>query len=117
MYKQNDVKIERQELIEYFIKHEIIRSNVPTIGIKIKYGLTFDMFDLWTSWIENDMYYLIPQVNGVNKNIILPFKTINFKGHNFLVPNQSEELLNHIYVNWQVEIPSKYLKSPTQILL
>jgi phosphorylcholine metabolism protein LicD len=62
-------------------------------------------FDLWTSYISEDKYYLIPLINGiVQSSIILPFKEINFKGQNFLIPNQPEVLLNTTYNNWETPI-------------
>jgi len=114
---KEDVRIERQELIKYFTEHNMMRSNLPTIGIKTKYGASEDMFDLWASWIEEDKYYLIPQINGLNKEILLPFKTLNFKGTNFLIPNKSEELLDIVYFDWKTPINKRYLRTSTQIKL
>jgi phosphorylcholine metabolism protein LicD len=41
-------------------------------------------FDLWTSYIINDKYYLVPLFAGeLKSSIILPLKQLNFKNQNF----------------------------------
>jgi hypothetical protein len=61
--------------------------------------------DLWTSFIINNRFYLIPVFNGeIKAQIICPFKTINFKGENFLIPNNAEKFLDIHYQDWQVPI-------------
>jgi hypothetical protein len=59
-------------------------------------------YDIWTSFIINEKYYLCPILNGeIDKSIITPFKYNSFKNINILIPNNSEKLLDSIYENWK----------------
>jgi hypothetical protein len=62
-------------------------------------------FDLWTSYILNNKYYLVPLFDGkIDTSIILPLKQLTFKQQNFLIPNQSELFLDAAYQNWKTPI-------------
>jgi hypothetical protein len=68
-------------------------------------------FDLWISWINETNYYLIPMINeGIKKNIVVPLKPYLFYGYSFLIPQQSEILLELLYSNWKVMTNNKKLK-------
>jgi len=99
---KSEVYKERKELKQYFIKNKMLRTK-NTIGLKVKY-LTSN-FDLWTSWIENNNLYLLPFNKICPSNIVLPFKENLFRGTIFNIPNQSEKLLDIIYINWKKPIP------------
>lgn len=98
---ENEVKKERKEIKDYFIKNKMLRTKT-TLGIKIKY-LT-SKFDLWTSWIENNDLYLMPYRNICSSKLILPFKKINFKQREFNIPSMSEQLLDILYITWRIPI-------------
>ncbi|MFA5048531.1 MAG: LicD family protein [Patescibacteria group bacterium] len=60
--------------------------------------------DVWSSWIENDKYYLINSINGYfHKDILLPFKTVKLEHNSFLIPNQTIPLLQYDYGTWDVD--------------
>ena len=106
--KEEDVLAERLELINKLEDNKILRWR-KTSGIKIKFN--DNDFDVWTSWInENNKYTIIPLSDLGEKDVIVPFKTITFRGIEFSVPQKSEELLDKIYINWKVPLTEKYFK-------
>ena len=63
--------------------------------------------DIWTSWIENDEYHIIPRRKIGNKNDIFPLIKKELKGYNFNIPNNSEKILDSLYINWKTSLPKK----------
>lgn len=62
-------------------------------------------FDLWTSFIINNKYSIVPLVDAeIDSSVIIPLQTQIFKNNNFLFPAHPELFLNHIYNNWQTPI-------------
>jgi len=62
-------------------------------------------FDLWTSFILNDKFSLVPLFDStLNSSLILPLKQITFKTKNFLIPNQAENFLNATYLDWKIPL-------------
>ena len=62
-------------------------------------------FDLWTSYISENKYYLVPLIDGnIQSSVILPLKEVIFKNQKFLIPNQPETLLDSTYNNWKTPI-------------
>lgn len=68
--------------------------------------------DIFTSWISNNMYNLVPFGELCSKDIIYPFKSCLLRNAYFEIPNQSEVLLNILYKDWMNSIPKNenYLK-------
>jgi hypothetical protein len=62
--------------------------------------------DLWISWIDkNGNYHIVWSVNGdIDSTMILPFKTIEFKGQTFRQMNDPVRFLNEHYPNWKTPI-------------
>ena len=59
-------------------------------------------FDMWTSFIIEGKYYIVPLIDGIKEDqIINPLKPINFKNQNFLIPNKPEKLLDLLYKDWK----------------
>lgn len=59
-------------------------------------------YDIWTSFIINDKFYLVPLIDGeLNKEILIPFKSHIFRNCSFDIPNKPQEILNFIYSNWK----------------
>lgn len=106
-----DVQTERKDLIQYLTKKDMLRE-FNTVGIKVKYGLSVDMFDMWTSWTDGTDYYLSPFKKICSKDIVLPLKSLQFRNETFLIPNQSEQLLDILYLDWQkiIDKNQRYLK-------
>ena len=91
------VRIERKDIKEVLKSYKMLRSP-NTIGIKIKCGN--NGFDMWTSWIEDDKYFILPRGNVCHSNIVLPLKKYLFRDNYFFIPNLSAILLNLLYVYW-----------------
>ena len=62
--------------------------------------------DLWISWMdEKGKYHLVWTIGGeMDSSIILPFKTIEFKGQVFNLINQPESYLDEAYHNWRTPL-------------
>jgi hypothetical protein len=115
-----DVCQESNELCELLNNKGIwIRQRGETGG---KYHITSlsnkNWFDLWISWINNNRYYLIPTISGnIKENIVLPLKSYSFYDYKFLIPQQSEILLDSLYRNWKIPSYEKNLKPCNPIKL
>lgn len=69
--------------------------------------------DVFTSWIANDRYYLIPFGEICSSKLIIPLLPLGWIRENcFDIPNQSESLLDILYKDWKNPIlkDDKYLK-------
>lgn len=103
--KQADVQ---NELIHF---HNVLQSDDLLIKDFNKIGQTHVfspdksiLVDLWTSWIENDKYYLINAHNGFwHKDIVLPLKIIQMEEQEFYIPNNPIPLLQFDYGLWDVD--------------
>jgi hypothetical protein len=69
-------------------------------------GNTFTWFDVWTSWIdENKRYHLSPiGPMEVEETDIIPFNKKKLRIDNFLIPKNSEKILDLIYNDWKYPI-------------
>lgn len=62
------------------------------------------LVDVWTSWIDNEKYYLINSINGYfHKDMLLPFKKGRLENHLFSIPNNTIPLLQYDYGMWNVD--------------
>jgi len=62
-------------------------------------------YDVWTSWITEDKFYLSPLFNGdTDSSIITPLKTTKFRSCDLLIPNKPEIFLDNTYLNWKTPI-------------
>lgn len=70
--------------------------------------------DVWTSYIRNGRYCLIPFGDLCSKDVIYPFKLSLLRNLYLEVPNQSEILLDILYKDWKNPITKdeNYLKKP-----
>ena len=85
--------------------HDLLSKICCTGQIHVYSPNKRNKFDLWTSFIIDNKYYLIPLIAGaMEASLILPLKEITFKNQNLLIPNQSKNVLNTIYRNWEVPI-------------
>ena len=72
------------------------------------------IYDLWSSFICNNKYYLIPLFcKGIDSNLILPFKSQEFRKVILPIPNEPEKLLDIMYVNWREPVTNHFLKDKT----
>jgi len=59
-------------------------------------------YDIWTSFIIINKFYLVPLINGdLNQEILIPFKKYKFRNSEFNIPNQSTKILDFIYKDWK----------------
>jgi phosphorylcholine metabolism protein LicD len=101
-----EVYKEREIIWKYLRdKHLLIREG--TIGFKIKYRQT--EIDLWSSWVEQEIIYILPN-NKYPADIVLPLKYLEFRKEQFLIPAQSEKLLDITFVDWQHPIKNNFRK-------
>jgi glycerol-3-phosphate cytidylyltransferase len=106
--KKEDVLTERICLIDRLEGAGLLRWR-ETVGIKTNFN--GNDFDIWTSWIdENDLYNILPFEPFCSKDTVIPLKPYEFRGEQILIPWQSIELLDKIYVNWQIPVKENYLK-------
>ena len=113
--KKEDVCSERIELINKLERDGMLRCR-GTVGIKIKFN--GNDFDVWTSWIdEKGKYNVVPLSDLGEKELIIPFKTIIFRGNKFSIPQKSEELLDKIYINWKTPLTENYFKKNRRFTL
>jgi len=64
--------------------------------------------DVWTSFVENDKYYLVPVIDGeISVSNIFPLQSINFKGHLFLAPKNYNTFLTFMYNDWKTPLARK----------
>jgi len=75
--------------------------------------------DVFTSWISNDKYNLVPFGELGNSDLIYPFKNGILRNVEFDIPNKSEELFDILYKDWKNPIlkEEKYLKIPKRSIL
>jgi len=106
------VKVLKQEqmLIKDFNNRGQMHVKVPNGSLVV---------DIFTSWIENNRYNLIPFGDICSKDIIYPFKTCLLRNGYLEVPNQSNILLNILYKDWRNPISKdqNYLKKPKRSTL
>jgi len=75
--------------------------------------------DVFTSWFENNKYYLIPFGDLCSEDVIYPFKLSLLRNLYLEVPNQSEILLDILYKDWKNPITKEnnYLKRPKRRII
>jgi len=95
---KDGVKFQRIE-IKKILKDCNMLDCDNTVGIKINCGN--NGFDIWTSWIENDKYFILPRGNVCDTDIIFPLKPYIFRNEEFLIPNNSELLMDLLYRDWK----------------
>jgi hypothetical protein len=111
-------EVVKKELIDIA---EILRSygmlikdfnNRGQMHVKVPNGSL--VVDVFTSWISNEKYNLIPFGEICSEDIIYPFKSSMLRCVKFEIPNQSEKLMDILYRNWKNLIPKdeNYLKLP-----
>lgn len=85
--------------------HELLSKICGNGHIHIYSPNKRNKFDLWTSFILEDKYYVIPIINGtLAPSMIIPLKESKFKNQPILIPNQSELVLDAIYNTWKIPI-------------
>jgi len=75
-------------------------------------------YDIWTSFLLDDKYFLFPIIDkGIDKSLILPFKSKNFRKTTLFIPNQTEKLLDYIYNDWKTPISDNWRKHNNKKIL
>lgn len=103
-HTEKEVLAEFHTICNFLKKHNIlIWKCKPASHIHIYSPSHYLRFDLWISWIGTDgKYYLVWMIDGeLNKEDILPFNTIEFKGQKFLLISQPKKYLDFLYKDWQ----------------
>ena len=92
-------------LICAFLKHkDLLMYRIKTASHLHVYSPNKHLrIDLWISWIDEEgKYHLVWTIAGeTNKEVILPFRNIEFKGQIFNLINNPEYYLNEAYHNWR----------------
>lgn len=101
-----DVKKE-VEIIAWNLRHTGLLVKCHNNGgqLRVSSPSNKTVVDIWTSWIENDEYHIIPYRKIGNKEDILPLIKKNFYNSAFMIPNNSEKILDLMYVDWKKQIP------------
>lgn len=105
---KTDVYKERETILQY-LKNRKLLIREKTIGFKIKYNNT--EIDLWSSWVEKENIYILPN-NKYSIDIVLPLKYLEFRKEQFMIPAQSEKLLDITYNDWRHPIKNNFRKPP-----
>lgn len=100
--KKEDVIQELIEIYKVLQQHEML--------VKFWAGQTHILssnkrliVDLWSSWIEDNKYYLINQFSGqLTEDMILPFTKVTLRGVEFLAPKELDIILTFSYGNWRL---------------
>lgn len=61
-------------------------------------------YDICVSYIKNNQYYCIPGIRKLDSSSIIPLKKYQFHQTSVFIPNKSENILDHCFVNWKVPI-------------
>lgn len=95
--------------ISNILKNNKILKKIKQNGQVHCKGLTDNfIFDIWTSYISENNFYLMPSDKIYDCKLIMPLKTICFKNKSFNIPNNSEKLLNELYTDWTKPIQDNY---------
>lgn len=117
--KYNTISEVYEEMLQIYLKCEelgVLYSRGEGSGYKRNCGhahiylpKTFDVYDVWTSWIGKDgKYYFWSMGNGLKSNVLLPFSKAILRGHQFKVPHRSKEVLKYLYtLDWKVPMNRK----------
>jgi len=84
--------------------------NINFLGqMHVKSPNSLALLDVFSSWITNNKYYLCPHIQGqLIKSDITPFISSKIRNINFVVPKNSEKLLENIYGNsWKIPSDKK----------
>ena len=101
-HTKNEVLDEFYQICDFLKKENLLTRLCKKGQLHCYDEKKFFKYDIWTSFIINNKYYLIPLINGeLKKDFILPLKTQNFRGFDFMIPQKSEKLLNYIYIDWK----------------
>lgn len=68
------------------------------------------IFDIWSSYIENNVFYLAPFKQSFNISTFIPLKETIFKNTIFKIPNNPKIFLNDFYKNWKSPIITDFRK-------
>jgi tetratricopeptide (TPR) repeat protein len=101
-----DVKKEVEQ-IAWDLRHAVLLVKCHNNGgqLRVSSPSNKTVVDVWTSWIENNEYHTIPYRKVGNKEDILPLTKKNFYNTVFMIPNNSEKLLDVMYNDWKNPIP------------
>jgi len=100
-----DVLHEFRGICSILKNHELLSKICGSGHIHVYSPNKRNKFDLWTSFILEDKYYLAPLINGtLNPSMIIPLKESIFKTKSFLIPNQPELVLDAVYNTWNTPI-------------
>ena len=99
-----DVKKEWTEICEVLKANGLLYKACQPGQIHLKAVNSGTCFDLWTSFIETKMFYLINGVHGIKDYSPTPLKAIDYLGYPIFVPNNPEIVLNYIYKTWNKPI-------------
>ena len=104
-YKLGSILIEKKMLGKIWTNKGAVLKPTNVEQIKNPMGQMHIMtpdgkcyIDVWLSWFYKNKYYLTKGVNGeLNRNDIVPFQFGKMQDISFVIPNNSERVLEHVY--------------------
>jgi len=103
-YHTNEEVLEEFNYICKFLEErKLLRYRIKTAShLHVWSPSKWLTIDLWISWIDNNgKYHLVWTIPGdIDKSMILPFKTVEFKGQTFCQMNKPEQFLDSLYGDW-----------------
>lgn len=128
----NDVFLEMLEIYESCEKLNILLSRGQGSGYPRNCGHahiclpgTDNVYDMWTSWIdEKGKYNFWSMGMDLKRGVLLPFSEAQLRGYTLKVPHKSKEVLSYLYTErWKIPENRKsyyyrktYLKSLTELI-
>jgi tetratricopeptide (TPR) repeat protein len=103
-----DVKKEVEQ-IAWDLRHAGLLVKCHNNGgqLRVSSSSNKTVIDIWTSWIENGAYHVIPYRKIGNIEDVFPLIKKNFYNTAFMIPNNSEKILDAMYIDWKKEIPKQ----------
>lgn len=89
---KKSIKLEYDNICKTLQSHGLLAKKCDCIGQLHAYDKNkLYKFDIWTSFITNNKLSIVPLINkALDKNDILPFKTIEFRKINLSIPNNEK---------------------------
>ncbi len=126
-HTKEEIKQEMMEIYDYLNSKGILKKHFDLDYIEVfkfnntRYGIgqahiEIDgfVFDLWTTWLDEDGDYNLFDVKKITKSI-LPFKIGTIYDLEFKIPNNAEEILEKLYgSDWKIPQKGKKFKATMQ---
>lgn len=115
--KEADVKKELREICSKLEQKELLAKTFRYEGHTWIWNPSKTIqVDLWTSWVDENKYYLIPWVNGCfHSDVLLPLAVGKLENADVLIPNKSNCILQYCYGQWDKLYDNWTMKDRTRV--